>query len=240
MTTQSNVGDQTPGGAGENTNSPVSQENGQPIAGTPQSSQELLEIRKQLELTRKELQGLQSRQDKEQNETQRFMAEVKKQMANGKSFEEAEAAVLENRKVQDREELLFKIARKVGVLDDVSQTPAGNGGNVTNFKAQVIQKAQLDANAPEVLQLLQQVTDDFDFALKVGELKARSASRPAPDIANASTITAAPARGDKAADIEKGYLEEIAKVRRGNTHEASMVKAKWRKIAREAGFNLNV
>src|SRR5690348_10609473 len=111
MTENTNVGDQTLAGAGETTNSPVSPEKGQPIAGTTLSPQELLALKREVELTRKELKGLQSVQDKGQNEIQRFMAEVKKQMATGKSLEEAEAAVTENRKVQEKDDLLFKIAR---------------------------------------------------------------------------------------------------------------------------------
>ena len=194
-----NVGDPAPAGAGGN-QPLVSPENGQPIAGAPQSSQELLEIKKQLELTRKELQGLQSRQDKEQNETQRFMAEVKKQMANGKSLEEAEAAVLENRKVQEKDELLLRIARKIGALDDVSQPPAaGNGGNVTGDVAKVIAELQLDANSADVVSILGKGLDPLRQELELRRLVTRPRSQPSA--AESSTIQAAPPAPAKEIDV---------------------------------------
>lgn len=238
MTTNTNVGNQTPDGAGENTNSPVSPENGQPIAGTPQGSQELLELRKGYERLEKELRGLQSRQDVEKNDVQRFMAEVKQQMAKGKSLEEAEAAVTESRKAQEKDDLLFKIAQKVGVLGDVSQTAAGNGGNVTDEAAQVISELKLDANAPEVLSILQKGLDPLRQELELRRLATRP--RPQPTPAESPSVRSTPASPDKAAEIERGYLAAIAKVPRGNTHMVSQVKAEWRKKAREAGLNLNV
>src|SRR5688572_1136556 len=178
MAQTTNVGDQSQDGAGENTNSPVSPGSGQPIAGSPQSSQELLDLKREIELTRRELKGLQSRQDKELNETQRFMADVKKQMAGGKSLEEAEQAVIENRKVQEEKELLFKIARKVGVLDDVSQTTAGNGAVVTEGAAQVISELKLDANSADVISILGKGLDPDRQELELRRLATRPRNQP--------------------------------------------------------------
>lgn len=241
MTTNNpNVGDPNPAGAGGN-QPPVSPEQGQSIAGVPQGSQEVLELRKSYERLERELKGLQSRQDKGQNEVQSFMAEVKQQMAKGKSLEEAEAAVNESREAQAKSDLLLKMARKLGVLDDVSQTsPAGNGGPVTSTAAKaVINELQLDGNAPEVVSILAKGLDPDRQELELRRFAARP--RSTPDAASASTFTASPAPAtNKAAEIERGYLEELATVPRGNTHKVSMVKAKWRKAAREAGFQLNV
>lgn len=188
MTTNPNVGDQIPTGAGEQTNSPVSPEGGQPIAGTPQSSQELLELKKGYDRLERELRGLQSRQDVEKNDVQRFMAEVKKQMATGKSLEEAEAAVTENRKVQEKDDLLFKIARKVGVLDEVSQTAAGNGGNVTESAAQVISELKLDANNADVISILAKGFDPDKQELELRRYAMRP--RPQPSAAESPSIPA--------------------------------------------------
>ncbi len=81
---------------------------------------------------------------------------------------------------------------------------------------------------------------EFDLAIqKYINQKLRS-----PKPANPADVVQPPVRssatGVTADSIEKGYLDAIAKVPRGNTHQVSQVKAEWRKKAREAGFNLNV
>ena len=238
MAQNTNVGDQTQDGAGENTSSPVSPGNGQPIAGTPQSSQELLELKKRLDLTEKELRGLQSRQDVEKNDVQRFMAEVKQQMAAGKSLEEAEAAVNANRKVQEKDDLLFKMARKLGVLDDVSQTPAGNGAAVTESAAQVISELKLDANAADVVSILAKGLDPEKQELELRRLATRP--RPQPSPADSPSLQSGPPSGGQdEKSLRASYDKEITQIAQTQRGDAKIKAIADLKIKyREKGVNV--
>jgi hypothetical protein len=231
MAQNTNVGDQTPAGAGENTNSPVSSENGQPIAGTPQSSQELLDLKKGYDRLEKELRGLQSRQDVEKNETQRFMAEVKKQMANGKSLEEAEAAVNASREAQVKDDLLFKMARKLGVLDDVSQNPAGNGGTVTEAAAQVISELKLDANSADVTAILAR---GFNAERQELELR-RLATRPRPQPSAAESASILSGAASPSVDVDSLQIELVQLSKNPSAPGAAQRMTEIKKKLTEAG-----
>jgi len=124
------------------------------------------------------------------------------------------------------------------------QTPTsqGSGANLTaQDVSEVVKNFQLDANSADVIEALRGTYRNRDhFEATLARLAMAKTNKPAPDAANSSTLNAQPVSTDKAAAIEKGYLEAIAKVPRGNTHQVSLVKAEWRKKAREAGLNLNV
>jgi hypothetical protein len=232
MTETTNVGTPTPEGAGGN-QPPVSRGTEQPIAGAPQSSQEFLDLKKRLDLTEKELRGLQSRQDKDKNETQRFMDEVKQQMASGKSFEEAEKAVTESRKAQEKDDLLYKIAQKVGVLGESSPTQAtGNGASVTNDVAQVLSKAKLDANDAQVIDLIKNYGNDpVEFAMRVGEHKARMANSPQPSAASSPALQSAPPQsGPPSVEKLTGDYQKEMLAARGNKALAKGIVDKYRKM----------
>lgn len=227
---RSNVGTPSPDGAGGN-QPPVSQTQGQPIAGTPQGSQEFSTLVKRLDQTEKELRGLQSRQDKEKNETQRLLDDIKTQIDSGKSFEEAQRSVLASRKAEEKDDLLLKIAQKVGVLGESSQpVPAGTGAQATSGTAQVLSKAGLDANTPEVIELIQKYgSDPVDFAMKIGEYKAGLANRPQAS-ATGSTVLQGPPPGG--APDEKKLTEEYkTKVAgaRGNAAEIRRLIGEYEK-----------
>ena len=173
-------------GAEGTTTPPVSK----PIEGAPQQSQELLEIKKQLELTRSELKGLQSRQDKEQNEVQRFMGEVKKRMAKGMSLEEAEQAVVADSQAAAEKDLLHKIAQKVGVLDSPSTpAPTGNGRGQTIDAASTLSMYGLNGNDPDVAAALASEKDVEKAALKVVFNRSK---QPTPDASASTSVTGTP------------------------------------------------
>jgi len=150
--TDPNVGTSDPQGA-DGSQPSVSAGNEKPIAGVPPVPQELLDIKRELELTRKELKGLQSRQDKETNEVQRFMDEVKAQMAKGKSLEEAEQSVYAEREAATEKELLRKIAEKV-LGDSPSKSAVGNSNETAVEVAAVFEKYGVPLNDPEAVPLL--------------------------------------------------------------------------------------
>ena len=73
-------------------------------------------------------------------------------MAKGLSLDEAEKAVHENAKAREKDELLYKMAEKLGVSGSFSQpTTAGNSSDATVDVAKVVGSYGLDANDPEVV-----------------------------------------------------------------------------------------
>ena len=212
----------------ENTNSQVSAK--QPIEGAPQQSQELLEIKKALELTRSELKGLQSRQDKETNEVQRFMGEVKKRMAKGMSLEEAEQAVVADEQAAKKDDLLFKIAQKVGVLDSPSDKPAGNGQTPTFDVASTLSKYELEANDPEVIERILRgnfkTPEDAELAaLRLAYQRAKP-NQPSPSAAPTQVgKPIAPAGLD---ELTKQYQKDMLAAR-GNRTKLSDLREEYKK-----------
>ena len=201
-------------GAEGTTTPPVSK----PIEGAPQQSQEFLEIKKQLELTRSELKGLQSRQDKEQNEVQRFMGEVKKRMAKGMSLEEAEQSVVADNQATQDKELLHKIAQKVGVLDSPSTpAPAGNGQGQTVDVASTLSKYGLNENDPDVAAELASERDVEKAALRVVFKRSK---QPTPDASASSSVTGTPPPVNNDGEL----VAELQKLQRDPVRNAKKIK----------------
>ena len=209
-------------GAEGTTTPPVSK----PIEGAPQQSQELLEIKKQLELTRSELKGLQSRQDKEQNEVQRFMGEVKKRMAKGMSLEEAEQAVVADSQAAAEKDLLHKIAQKVGVLDSPSTpAPTGNGQGQTIDAASTLSMYELNGNDPDVAAALASESDVEKAALKV--LFNRS-KQPTPDASASTSVQGKPPSPMSDEQLKAEYIQKI-RAARGKRQEIKSLQEEYQK-----------
>ena len=236
MTDELEVGN--PSGAAV-TNQPVSST--KPIDGTPQQSQEFLEIKKQLELTRKELQGLQGRQDKEQNEVQRFMGEVKKRMAAGQSLEEAEKSIVAEQKNAEREELIFKIAQKVGVLDTPAQSPAGNGTQVPSEKAMTLQSYGLNENDPDVAENLSgKNLTGLELKLAAAEIALKRKNQPTPDVSASPAAVGNPPAPKDLKSMTEDYKKKIIAAR-GNKALGKQIQDEFRKQGGDpgsVGFNL--
>lgn len=65
---------------------------------------------------------------------------------------------------------------------------------------------------------------------------------PEPDSSTAPPLVSKESTSAKltAQQIEKGYMDELARIPRGKTHQVSLLKAKWRETARKNGLVLNV
>ena len=226
MTEATNVEDQVPAGAGGN-QPPVSQADGNSIAGAPSSSQEFLELKKVLELTRSELKGLQGRQDKDKTEVQRFMEDVKAQMAKGKTLEQAEQAVHESREAKSKDDLLYKIAQKVGVLDGSPQNVAGNGSNVANETAAVFQEYNVNPNDPEAISLLE--LSGVELVKAVSKLAIKRASTKPADSSEAPALTGKPTPPTNLEDLKQDYLKQMM-ANRGNPTAIRETKEKFKKL----------
>lgn len=153
------------------------------IAGQALDPQELLKLRDDLELTRRELRGLQSGQDKTQNELQRFMGEIKAKVANGMTLEDAEKSVTAERQAVEDKDLLRRIAAKVGI-DQPSTQAAGNGVSATDEVAKAIEFLQLDENDPAVVQARR----NGATVLQMVEIAAQKAKQPTPSPSDAPAL----------------------------------------------------
>ncbi len=213
-------------GADGATNSNVSP--AKPIESVPDQSQVLLKIQNELEQTRSELRGLQGRQDKETSEVQRFMGEVKKRMANGMSLEQAEQSITAEQQAAQKDDLLFKIARKVGVLDESPSTPAGNGQPMANDVASTLQQYNLDANDPDVAEAIRG-KKDAELRLAALEVAYKRATKPAPDVSAAPSLNGRPPARETIESLRKDYEREVAAAGRGNIMKISQIQSDYRK-----------
>ena len=196
----------------------VSPEQGKSIAGQPQNSQEFLELKKGYDRLEKELKGLQSRQDKSTNEVQRFMEDVKSQMAKGLSLDEAEQAVHANRKAAEKDELLYQIATKLGIGNS-PQTATGTSTNAADEVASVFSEYSVNPNDPEAIPLLE--LRGTDLVKAVSKLAIKRAKQSTPDSSEAPSLTGGAARVMN--DDEK--IAKLSELQKSPTKNRDAIKA---------------
>lgn len=196
----------------------VSSEQGKSIDGKPQSSQELLELKQGYARLEKELKGLQSRQDKSTNEVQRFMEDVKGQMAKGLSLDEAEQAVHANRKAAQKDDLLNQIAAKLGIGNS-PQNATGTSANAADEAVSVFSEYSVDPNDPEAIPLLE--LRGTDLVKAVSKLAIKRAKQSTPDSSEAPSITGSAPR----AVNEDEKIRKLAELQRSPTKNRDAIKA---------------
>lgn len=197
---------------------PVSPEQGKSIDGKPQSSQEFLQLKQGYDRLEKELKGLQSRQDKSTNEVQRFMEDVKGQMAKGLSLDEAEQAVHANRKAAQKDDLLNQIAAKLGIGNS-PQTATGTSANAADEAVSVFQEYSVDPNDPEAIPLLE--LRGTDLVKAVSKLAIKRAKQSTPDSSEAPSITGSAPR----AVNEDEKIRKLSELQRSPTKNRDAIKA---------------
>ncbi len=208
-----------------------------PSTASPSSVDTNAIVEQVAERLRREIRQAQSTKDKE-------ISAIKKGLgiSDLSELEAMGATIPENVKLEYR----LRQIEGQGAADNspVQKAPSpGSGAALTaQDVSEVVKKFGLDANDAEVIEKLRGTYRNRDhFEATLAQTALARANKSAPDATATATInthsTAAP---NKAADIEKGYLAEIAQIPRGNTHAVSQAKAKWRKIARDAGLQLNV
>ncbi len=225
MTTeQPNVDTPDLEGAGGN-QPPVSQAQGKSIAGQPQSSQELLELKQNYARLEKELRGLQSVTDTNKNEVQRFMDDIKAQVAKGKSIDEAEKIVYADREAAEDKALLRKIAQKLE-LDNSSPSVAGNNAHATDEVARIFNKFGVDMNDPAAVPFLS--LKGAELVEKVAEYKIQKSQQPTLDSSAATSLGSSPApKAGMEAETQK-YIKEMLAAQ-GNKILGKSIKEKYRK-----------
>ena len=203
----------------------VSPEQGKSIDGKQQSSQEFLELKQGYARLEKELKGLQSRQDKSTNEVQRFMEEVKGQMAKGLSLDEAEQAVHANRKAAEKDELLYQIATKLGIGNS-PQSVTGNNLKAADEAQSVFSEYNVDPNDPEAIPLLD--LRGTDLVKAVSKLAIKRAKQSPPESSEAPSLTGSAARVMN--DDDK--IEKLSELQKSPTKNREALKA----IEKELGW----
>jgi hypothetical protein len=211
-------------GAGEN-QSPVSPEQGKSIDGKPQSSQEFLELKQGYARLEKELKGLQSRQDKSTNEVQRFMEDVKGQMAKGLSLDEAEQAVHANRKAAEKDELLYQIATKLGIGNS-PQSVTGNNQKAADEAASVFSEYSINPNDPEAIPLLE--LRGTDLVKAVSKLAIKRAKQSTPDSSEAPSLSSGAPKPVGIGGLTEQYQKDMLAAR-GKPSLLKDIKEKARK-----------
>jgi len=138
----------------------------------------------ELETVKKELRGLQGRQDKSENAYQPLLVEYERQKAKGltnnEAMEAAQTTMDRRAKAQKQELLLKQIAEKLG-LDSTSPLVSGNTKGIATEYEKVIKAHGLDANDAEVIALMRESGSALDFSINASKLTARKQSAPNPD-----------------------------------------------------------
>jgi len=203
----------------------VSPEQGKSIDGKPQSSQEFLQLKQGYDRLEKELKGLQSRQDKSTNEVQRFMEDVKGQMAKGLSLDEAEQAVHANRKAAQKDDLLNQIAAKLGIGNS-PQTVTGTSPNAADEAESVFSEYSVDPNDPEAIPLLE--LRGTDLVKAVSKLAIKRAKQSTPDSSEAPSLSSGAPKPAGIEGLTNQYQKDMLAAR-GKPSLLKDIKEKARK-----------
>ncbi len=203
----------------------LSNESTQPI----QDATNVKNLESELNILKKELKGLQGRQDKEKSAFQEFLAEYKSQKKRGLGDEEAEEAassVLKEREEAENQKLLLKqIAQKLG-LDPASSNIAGNNMKRATGYEKVIEKLQLDINDPIVTKLMRENTDITDFALEASKYVRQQNNAPQLTEAQKPASTASRQIPSDVNQLAKEYVQKVL-ANRGNKAVIEALKREY-------------
>lgn len=182
------------------------------LSNTPtqpiQDATNVKNLESELELLKKEIRGLQGRQDKSTSAFQEFLSEYKNQKKKGLGDEEAEIAATnvldERKKAANQEILLQKIAQKLG-LDEDSLGVAGNNTKRATGHDKVIEKFGLNANDPMITTLIRDNPDVLDFSIAVG--KYNSGQKDAPNPTESQKAAVSSSRSSSKPDVSALTVE---------------------------------
>jgi hypothetical protein len=229
MSDNPNVDTQNPTGAGGETNPPVSNGGGQSVAGSADLSKLVRDaIAEELKPIKGEISGIYSRQDKDRNAVRELMDEIKKQQAKGLSendaIEAAQSALSERAETKAEKQMLKEIHAKL--FGESSANPTGTRSNGTGETDRVIQELSLDANSPDVINILAKRQDPAMQELELRRLAQRPKPTPSP---SASLAGNAPV--SEGVDAERLYAE-MATLYKEPTKNAARLAAIQKQLGR--------
>jgi hypothetical protein len=198
--TKVELSDESGGVGSPNQNLSNSNTNSIPVQGV----EDVKRLESVVETLKKELKGLQGRQDKETTAFQAFLTEFKKQKKNGLDDTDAEVAasnVLEARsKEAKRDQAIDLLIQKFG-LSEVSAELTGNKGSETSDYNKVISEFGADVTSPEVAALLKESNTPVELAIKLGKMN-RGAMPTKPQAAAVIGQPPAPPTSHASLEIE--------------------------------------
>jgi hypothetical protein len=145
--------------------------------------------------------SLQGDKDRAVVKTKKEVEELKAKIAEYEKLKSKGLAPDEALDEMDFRSTVRQLQDQLGKLGSVPAQSAGNGAGGADATARVLQAAQLDANTPEVLDLIRQFGNDpVTLAVRAGELRAKAANKPTPDAASSPTPSAPPS-SSQAVDV---------------------------------------
>jgi hypothetical protein len=133
--------------------------------------------------------SLQGDKDRAVVKTKKEVEELKAKIAEYERLKGKGLGADEALEEMDFRSTVRQLQEQLSKLGSVPTQPAGNGAGGADATAQVLKAAQLDANTPEVIDLIRQYGNDpVTLAVRAGELRAKP--KPTPDAASSSSISA--------------------------------------------------
>ena len=223
MTDDTKVDNGVVGGESGSPNQGLSSANPESIPS--QKVEDVNILKTELETLKKELRGLQSRQDKGTSEISEILAEFKKQQKSGLNEIDAELAAvnaIENRKkVARRDQALDLLIEKLN-LNEVSEQLTGSKSNGTDDYAKVIKEFGANATDPDILLMLRESKNPTELAIKLGK---RTQSPPPTQSQAAASVGQSVPTPDGNALI--GEYTRQMQANRGKPSEIRRIKAEY-------------
>ena len=133
--------------------------------------------------------SLQGDKDRAVVKTKKEVDELKAKIAEYEKLKSKGLAPDEALDEMDFRSTVRQLQDQLGKIGSVPAQSAGNGESGADATAKVLKAAQLDANTPEVIDLIRQYGNDpVTLAVKAGELRAEMATRPQPSAAESTSL----------------------------------------------------
>lgn len=189
MTDETKVEDEVVGGGAGSPNQNLSSTNSESIPS--QKVEDVNVFKTELETLKKELRGLQSRQDKGTSEISEILAEFKKQKKGGLDDTDAEiaavSAIEKRNKAARRDQALDLLIERLNLGEVSEQLTGTKTGGADDYK-KVISEYGVDATSPDIIALIKGSNDATELAIKLGKRK----QSPPPTLSQAAATVGSP------------------------------------------------
>jgi hypothetical protein len=216
--------------------------------GASSSSFDAAKLQATLEALTKKVEEADARSRSLQGDKDRGVAKTRKEVDALKAqFAEIEKLTRDGMALDDAvEEYDFRstvreLKTQLANLIPAPNPTAGSGTVEAANVAKVFADYGLDLKDPRVLEVAQRGYKDPDaLELAAFKLSKSLAASPTPNPAQNPAGNVQQPSSNNIADVINAYEQELKAIPRGQTMAVSNLKAKYRKIAREKGFILNI
>jgi len=218
--TETNVGSQNSDGAGENTNSSVSQENKQPVADAASLAKLVNDaVENAIKPIKGEIGGLYSRQDKDRNQIRELMDEVKRQQAKGLSENEAldaaQAVFNQREQAEEDRRMLREVHNRL-----FATSSAGNGAETDAQR--IAKEYALDLNDKDIAEAVK--SNDI---LRLTKTVLSKQSAPSADASDAPLASGKVANPKDSKQLTEEYITKMRESR-GNRSAIAALKKEYK------------